>query len=436
MKKIAIVHEWLTSHAGSEKVVEQILNIYPQADLFSLVDFLPPSLRHIIHNKSVHTSFIQKLPFAKRHFRNYLPLMPLAVEQFDLSPYDLIISSHHAVAKGILTRPNQLHISYVHTPLRYGWELQHQYLRQAGLTRGLKSALTRSILHYMRLWDVASANRVDCYVANSHYVARRIEKTYRRNATVIYPPVDTQRFHTSPQVLSPQASSIQALSLQPSSQGITQPAHPPLDNPEQEQKQLSTQARPRENFYLTVSRFVPYKRVDLTIRAFNQLGLPLVVIGDGKAGKALRQLANDNIRFLGKQPDSVVEDHMQRCRGFIFPPEEDFGITPVEAQAAGAPVIAYAKGGQAETVIHQQTGLIFAHQTVESLVQSVNQLERNMDQFDPYALKKNAEKFSVKRFQTQFEGFVDKAWKQFQVNIQMNEMSATPIPDISPRHMT
>ena len=298
--------------------------------------------------------------------------MPLAVEQFDLSGFDLIISSHHAVAKGVLTRPDQLHISYVHTPLRYGWELQHQYLQQAGLTRGAKSWLTRAILHYMRLWDVASANRVDTYVANSRYVARRIEKTYRRQATTIYPPVEVQRFRAD---------------------------------------------RPRENFYLTVSRFVPYKRVDLTVQAFIELGLPLVVIGDGASNQALRQMATDsgrdNIQFLGKQPDAVVADYMQRCRGFIFPPEEDFGITPVEAQAAGAPVIAYAKGGQAETVLHEQTGYLFPYQTVESLVQSVKRLEVSVDQFETGALRQNAERFSATQFRATFQAFVETAWSKF-----------------------
>ncbi len=376
MKKIAVVHEWLTSHAGSEKVVEQILKIYPNADLYSLVDFLPDDLRGFIQHKPVTTSFIQNLPFAKRHFRSYLPLMPLAVEQFDLSAYDVIISSHHAVAKGVLTRPDQLHVSYVHTPLRYGWELQHQYLQQAKLTKGLKSAMTRMILHYMRLWDVASANRVDRYIANSRYVRGRIAKTYRREAEVIYPPVDTQRF-----------ASVDAQRWQD-----------------------------RENFYLVVSRFVPYKRVDLAIAAFNQLGLPLVVIGDGASRSALEKMAAPNIRFLGKQPDSVVEAHMQRCRGLIFPPEEDFGITPVEAQAAGAPVIAYAQGGQAETVLHEQTGLLFPYQTVESLVHSVKRLQAGVDQFETEALRKNAERFSVARFQTQFKDFVENAWVQSKEN--------------------
>ncbi len=373
MKRIAVVHEWFTSHAGSEKVVEQILKIYPNADLYSLVDFLPPDLRGFIQDKSVTTSFIQTLPFARHHFRSYLPLMPIAVEQFDLSDYDVVISSHHAVAKGVLTRPDQLHISYVHTPLRYGWELQHQYLQQAGLTRGIKSALTRAILHYLRLWDVASAHRVDYYVANSGYVARRIEKTYRRPAKVIYPPVDTQRFGASDEQVTHMT---------------------------------------RDDFYLVVSRFVPYKRVDLAIAAFNQLGLPLVVIGDGDGRKALEKMAAPNIRFLGKQSDLVVEDHMQRCRGLIFPPEEDFGITPVEAQAAGAPVIAYAKGGQAETIIHEHTGLLFSHQTVESLVHSVKRLHSSTDQYEAATLRKNAERFSIARFQTQFRNFVENAWVQ------------------------
>ncbi|MGB3768934.1 MAG: glycosyltransferase, partial [Phormidesmis sp.] len=353
--------------------VEQILRVYPNADLYSLVDFLSPEQREFIQHKPVTTSFIQSLPFAQTHFRNYLPLMPLAVEQFDLSSYDLIISSHHAVAKGVLTRPDQLHISYVHTPLRYGWELQHQYLRQANLVSGPKSWLTRAILHYMRLWDVASANRVDAYVANSYYVARRIEKTYRRSANVIYPPVSVDRF--------------------------------------------DAQVR-REDFYLTVSRFVPYKRVDLTVRAFVRLGLPLVVIGDGGEAKALKHLAKasgqNNIQFLGKQPDDVVEDYMQRCRAFVFPPEEDFGITPVEAQAAGAPVIAYAKGGQAETVIHEQTGYLFPFQTVESLVQSVERLEASVGQFEAGALRQNAERFSSTQFRSAFQTFVEAAWSKFE----------------------
>ena len=229
-ENIAIVHEWLTTRAGSEKVVERMLEVFPQADLFSLVKFFvsdtPP---HIPTQTRIQTSFIQHLPFAERYFRSYLPLMPLAVEQFDFSEYDLILSSSHAVAMGAITRADQLHISYVHTPIRYAWDLQHQYLRQAGLSRGIKSAITRLILHYLRLWSLAASHRVDCFLANSHHVSRRIWKTYRRSAQVIYPPVAVDRFRWN---------------------------------------------QPRDDFYLTVSRFVPYKRVDVTVEAFNQLGLP------------------------------------------------------------------------------------------------------------------------------------------------------------------
>ncbi len=371
MRKVAVIHEWLASHSGSEKVVQQILNIYPDAHLYSLVDFLPANQRTFIQNKPVTTSFIQRLPFAESSFRNYLPLMPLAIEQFDLSDYELIISSHHAVAKGVITRPDQLHICYVHTPLRYGWEFQHQYLRRSGLDKGAKSWPIRAVLHYLRLWDVMSVNRVDRYIANSRYVARRVEKTYRRSADVIYPPVDTQRFVADAK---------------------------------------------RDDFYLTVSRFVPYKRVDLTIAAFNQLNLPLVVIGDGDTRSVLEQRANGNIQFLGWQSDEVVEDYMQRCRGFVFPPEEDFGITPVEAQAAGAPVIAYAKGGQAETVIHGKTGLLFLEQTVESLVESVRQLHTREILFNPTVLRAHAETFSIACFKSRFEAFVEQAWTQFQTS--------------------
>ncbi|MEO1147835.1 MAG: glycosyltransferase, partial [Cyanobacteria bacterium J06638_22] len=231
--KTAVVHEWLVTYAGSEQVCEQMLRLFPEADLYSLVDFLPEDLRWFIQQRPVHTSFLQNLPFARRRFRAYLPLMPLAVEQFDLSGYDVVLSSHHAVAKGVLTRADQLHISYVHTPIRYAWDLQQQYLQGAGLQTGVKAIAAQAILHYLRLWDVATVNRVDCFLANSQFVARRIWKTYRREAEVVYPPVAVNRFH------------------------------PGGD---------------RDDIYLTISRFVPYKRVDLTVQAFNQLGLPLVVI--------------------------------------------------------------------------------------------------------------------------------------------------------------
>lgn len=367
--KIAIAHEWLATYAGSERVVEQLLTLYPQSDLFSLVDFLEGEARSFIQYKPVTTSFIQRLPWARRHFRQYLPLMPIAIEQFDLSDYDLVISSHHAVAKGLVTRADQLHISYVHTPIRYAWDLQWQYLARAGLQHGPKSLITRLILHYLRLWDVSTANRVDCFVANSRFIARRIWKTYRRPARVIYPPVAIQRFRPD---------------------------------------------CPRDDFYLTVSRFVPYKRVDLTIAAFTQLGRPLVVIGDGAERSRLEQLAGPNIQFLGYQSDAVVADYMSRCRAFVFPAEEDFGITVVEAQAAGAPVIAYGRGGTTETVIPGKTGLLFPHQSVASLVAAIQQFEQTAAIAPPEVIRRHAETFSEARFRQDFQHLLTDIWQQFQ----------------------
>ncbi|MEO0757663.1 MAG: glycosyltransferase [Cyanobacteria bacterium J06648_16] len=363
--KVAVVHEWFTSHAGSEKVVEQILQIYPQADLFSLVDFLSPEQRAFIQHKSVQTSFIQTLPFARKAFRQYLPLMPLAIEQFDLSAYDVVISSSHAVAKGIVTAPHQLHISYVHTPIRYAWELQHQYLQRAQLT-GLKGGFARLVLHYLRLWDRLSADRVDRFVANSKFIAGRIRKTYRRSAEVIYPPVEVDRFRAD---------------------------------------------QPREDFYLVVSRFVPYKRVDLIVSAFNQLGLPLVVIGDGPQRSHLHP--GPSVTLLGTQPDTVVADYLQRCKAFVFAAEEDFGITPVEAQAAGAPVIAYERGGACETVASGTTGILFPNQTVSSLVQAVKTVEAGLCHFDSERIRQHAVQFSAARFQTEFQTFVEQTWLNF-----------------------
>ena len=366
---VAIVHEWLVTRAGSEKVVEQMLEVFPEASLFSLVKFLSADSPPLIAPKTpIQTSFIQGLPFARRHFRQYLPLMPLAVEQFDLSDFDVVLSSSHVVAMGAITRADQLHISYVHTPIRYAWDLQHQYLRQSGLNRGLKSALTRVILHYLRLWSLAASHRVDCFLANSRHVARRIWKTYRRPAQVLYPPVAVDRFRCH---------------------------------------QL------RDEFYLTVSRFVPYKRVDITIRAFNQLGYPLVVIGDGPDFEHLQPMAKENISFLRNPADGVVSDYMERCRAFVFTAEEDFGITVVEAQAAGAPVIAYGRGGCAETVIPLKTGILFQDQQVDALVEAVRCFNDNQARFSPEEIRCHAETFSEQRFRTELETFVATQWLKF-----------------------
>jgi glycosyltransferase involved in cell wall biosynthesis len=371
--KVALVHEWFVDYSGSERVVEQIVEVFPQADLFAVIDCLPQHLRGFIKNKPVTTTFIQRLPGAARRYRSYLPLMPLAIEQLDLSAYDLVISSAHAVAKGVLTGPNQLHVSYIHSPMRYAWDLQHQYLRESGLARGIKGWVAKWLLHKMRLWDVRSANGVDHFIANSHFVARRIEKVYRRPATVIYPPVDVASF---------------------------------------------SMRRDKEDFYLTVSRMVPYKKVPLIVEAFRHLpNERLIVIGDGPDFPRVRQLAPPNVELLGFQDNATVRDAMRRAKAFVFAAEEDFGITLVEAQACGTPVIAFARGGAAEIVrgLHDPlpTGVFFRSQTPESLVAAIHEFEKSRPRIEPEACRRNAERFAAERFRREIVQHVGDAWIAF-----------------------
>lgn len=365
--KVAIIHDWLITYAGAEKVLEQILAIYPEADLFSTVDFINQGQRDFIYNKNVNTTFIQHMPSARTRYRQYLPFMPLAIEQLDLSGYDLIISSSHAVAKGVITGPDQLHISYVHSPIRYAWDLQHQYLKEAGLAKGIKGWIAKAILHYTRMWDLRTANGVDHFVANSEFIARRIWKVYRREAKVVYPPVDVNAFSLYEE---------------------------------------------KADFYLTASRMVPYKKIDLIVEAFTQMpGKRLVVIGDGPDFKKIKNKAGKNIELLGYQPFDVLKDYMQRARAFVFAAEEDFGITPVEAQACGTPVIAYGKGGALETVRSLEkenpTGMFFAEQTLSSLRSTVSMFEEQIDSFVPKHCRENSLKFSVEKFKEKFKLFVD-----------------------------
>ena len=368
--KVAIIHDWLVTYGGAERVLEQLVQLWPDADLFSMVDFLPTEQRQFIANKPVKTSFIQRLPLAKKHYRHYLPLMPLAVEQFDMSAYDLVISSSHAVAKGVLTGPDQLHICYCYTPMRYAWDLQHQYLEQSGLTKGLKGACTRYLLHKMRLWDNRTANGVDEFVAISEYIGRRIHKVYRRDAIVIYPNVDTQSF---------------------------KPAEPMV----------------KEEFYLTASRLVPYKKIDLLVQAFNAMpDKKLVVIGDGPQMTKIRNLAKRNVSILGYQEHEVLLDYMQRARAFLFAAEEDFGIVPVEAQACGTPVIAFGRGGAAETVVHGKTGWLFSEQSTESIQRAVQQFEKEFV-VDVSVLVQHAEQFSAARFRQQYYDLVQEKYHAF-----------------------
>ncbi|MDP2827049.1 MAG: glycosyltransferase family 4 protein [Sulfuricellaceae bacterium] len=373
--KVAIIHDWLLVRAGAERVLEQVLACYPQADLFSMVDFLPPSARGFIMNKPVKTSFIQRLPFARSHYRFYLPLMPLAVEQFDLSSYDLVISCSHAVAKGVLTGPDQLHVCLCFSPMRYAWDLQHQYLREAGLERGLKGWLAKWQLHRLRLWDLRTVNGVDEFIAISRFIAARIRKVYRRESQIVYPPVDTDFFELR-----------------------------------EEEK---------EGFYLTVSRLVPYKRVDLIVAAFAAMPEKrLLVIGDGPEMEKIRSKAGPNIELLGHRDNDEVKDYMQRARAFVFAAEEDFGIVPLEAQACGTPVIAFAKGGALETIRglddEQPTGVFFKEQSVQAIQVAVRSFEQASPRILPVACRENALRFAPEGFRAEFKVCVEEGMERFQ----------------------
>ena len=369
--KVAVVHDWLVTYAGAERVLEQILQQYPSAELFSLVDFIDDTERDWLLNKKANTSFIQKLPFARTKYRLYLPLMMLAVEQFDLSEYDLIISSSHAVAKGVLTGPSQTHVCMCYSPIRYAWDLQHQYLEESGLNAGIKSVFARFLLHYVRIWDSRTANGVDQFIAISHFIKRRIWKTYRRDSIIIYPPVDLTGF--------------------------------PLCK------------LPREDYYVTCSRFVPYKRIDLIVETFAKHfpAKTLVVIGDGPDRKKIDRVAGENTKFLGAVESSVLKDNLQRAKAFIFAAEEDFGIAPIEAQSCGTPVIAYGAGGALETVVGAEvpgrSGLFFEEQTMKSLAEAITEFESICHLIEPTDCRENAERFSYQVFKQSLEDCVDDA---------------------------
>lgn len=381
MRRVAIIHDWLTTYAGAERVLEQMLLIFPQADLFSVCDFLPDEEQKFLQGKVPRTTFIQRLPGAHKRYRHYLPLMPLAIEQLDMSGYDLILSSSHAVAKGVLTGPDQLHISYIHTPIRYAWDLQHQYLRESGLEKGLKGWIAKWLLHKIRIWDVRTANGVDQFVANSAFIARRIWKTYRRQAAVIFPPVDVEAFAFRPD---------------------------------------------KEDFYLTASRLVPYKRVGLIVEAFTRMpDKRLKVIGDGPEREKIAQMASGspNIEILGYQSAQVLAQLMGAAHAFVFAAEEDFGITPVEAQACGTPVIAFGKGGALETVVPlaeegaatsaAATGCFFYEQSVSAIMAAVERFEMVREAITPAACRANALRFAPERFRKDFMSLVEQAWTRF-----------------------
>jgi len=326
------------------------------------------------------------LPKARTRYQQYLPLMPLAIEQLDLSGYDLVISSSHAVAKGVLTGPDQLHISYVHSPIRYAWDLQHQYLNEAGLKHGLKSKVARMVLHYMRMWDQRTAAAVDEFIANSQFIGRRIDKAYRRHSTVIYPPVDTHGFD-----------------LQPI----------------------------KQEYYLTTSRMVPYKRVPMIVEAFRAMpDKHLIVIGDGPEMEKCQALGATNVTLLGYQPFSALREYLRNAKGFVFAAEEDFGISPVEAQACGTPVIAFGRGGTLETVHgldHEQpTGVFYHQQSVAAIIEGVREFECNAHRITPQACRENAERFSEQRFEREMRQFVESRWNQEHPPVPVPQLASTP----------
>ncbi len=356
--KVAIVHYWLLTMRGGERVVEALCELYPDADIYTHVA-KPEALSDTIRRHRIHETSIARLPGARRHYQKYLPLMPLALEKLDLREYDLVISSECGPAKGVITTPRTLHVCYCHSPMRYVWDMHWDYVK--GVSKPLRP-LARGLLHYVRRWDLASAFRVDHFLANSKFVARRIDKHYRRDAEVIHPPVDTEAF------------------------GL---------------------AESTDDYYLMVGQLVPYKRADLAVRAFTSAGKPLRVIGDGEQLAALRRMAGPTVEVMGRQPESVIRESYPRCRALVFPGEEDFGIVPVEAMASGRPVIAYGRGGALETVAEGRTGLFFDEQTEESLLDAVRRFEQVEDKFDPAEIRRHASAFDREVFKDRFRARVD-----------------------------
>ncbi len=368
--RVAIVHEWLTVYAGSEKVLAQMLEVFPDADLFAVVDFLPDEQRRRLLGKRAETTFIQRLPRARTRYRSYLPLMPLAIEQLDVTDYDVVISNNHAVAKGVRTAPDQLHLCLCHSPMRYAWDLQEQVLRGAGLDTGLKGSLARIMLHRLRNWDRATAAGVDRFIAISHFIAGRIAKAYRRESTVLHSPIDAGAF--------------------------------PLQTD-------------KSDAYLTASRMVPYKRMDLIVRAFRDMpDRRLIVIGDGPGEKQIRRAAAGagHIELLSRGRDAELADRMGRARAFVFAALEDLGLMPIEAMACGTPVIALNRGGTAETVRDGETGVLFAEQTVGSIRAAVERFEQ-IDNWNAAAIRAHAETFDQSHWRQRFADIVHQTWEEF-----------------------
>lgn len=379
--KIALVHDWLTGMRGGEKCLEILCELYPNADLFTLL-YNKDRLSKAIEGMKIKTSLIQNLPGASKHYRYYLPFFPAAVERFNLKGYDLVLSTSHCVAKGILPMPESLHICYCFTPMRYIWDMQFDYFKtpDKGWTGGCRGFLISLLTNYLRLWDAASSARVDSFIAISHYVRQRIKRYYGRESEVVYPPVNCDFFHPS------------------------------------------ANAAREGDYYLMVTAMAPYKRVDLAIEAFNRLGKPLLIVGDGPERKDLKERAKKNIEFPGWKDDEEVRDYYRGCKAFIFPGKEDFGITPLEAQACGKPVIAFGEGGALETVLpfpqEGATGIFFDSQTADSLIEAVQLFERNRERFDPQAMRRNALSFERTIFREKIFSLVEEKYRAFQSSLR------------------
>ena len=365
-KKVAIVHDWLCVDGGAEVVLKHMLHIFPQADIYTMVDTLPNENRGFLEGHNIYTSALQKYKFAKKRHKYFMPLMPYLVEQFDLSNYDLIISSSHFVAKGVITSPEQLHIAYIYSPIRYAWDLYHEYDKIGALGSGFKNLFMKIWLHKMRIWDFTSAYRPDYLIADSRFIQKRIQKVWRREAAVIYPPVvieDTLFSDT------------------------------------------------KEDYYVTLSRLVEYKRIDIIIEAFNAMpDKKLIVIGDGRMRKKLEKIAAQNIVFKGFLDRKEAMQYIAFAKAFIFMPKEDFGIVPIEANACGTPVIAYGKGGAKETVVDGSTGMFIQEQNAQILQQAIQEFEKKS--FDALVCSQMAQKFSPENFCLSFEKFINTCYKE------------------------
>jgi glycosyltransferase involved in cell wall biosynthesis len=377
--RIAVVHDWLDTWGGGENVLAEILHAYPDADLYALVDFMPEALRERLGGRHARTTFLQRVPGARRRFRLMLPLFPRAIESLDLSAYELILSSSHAVAKGVRTHPHQLHVCYCHTPMRYAWDLREHYLGPRGLSKGLRGLAVNRVLDGLKDWDRRTSARVTHFIANSAFVQDRIARCYGRTATVIHPPVDTAYF-------SP---------LEPA---------PPLAE---------------RQYYFTASRWVPYKRLDLIVEAFREMPeRRLIVAGDGPDAPPVRATAPPNVDFVGHVARDRMRDLLRQARAFVFAALEDFGILPVEAESCGVPVLAFGEGGACETVQDGTTGLFFATQTSAAIADAVVRFEAALGRFDPHACRAQAQAFSTPRFAEEYTRFVEESLTAFRAGLR------------------